>query len=435
LLLGLCAACVLFPSSAQALGTAGLRAKLTREARRLGPAAGLYVRDLGTGRTLFSRNQDTALAPASNEKLLVTATALLTLGPDAVFHTAVLAPSQPVDGAIDGDVVLTGGGDPYLRADQVRDLASQIAALGVVHIRGRVLADASLLDTSVGSYRSAWAFDGDIGGRLAALVVDHGRGKDPVLHAAQILHDALKDAGVELDGKPQAGRAPEGAVQLAGVDSAPLRSVIAAINVPSDNFAAELLLKDLGARSGEGGSTAAGAAVVRATLASFGIHPRVLDGSGLARADRVTPRQLVRLLERMAAQPVGDAFAASLPVAGRTGTLRKRMRGTPARDRCRAKTGTLIGVSALSGYCTTTGGANLAFSFLENRVCEACAKRVEDRMTVALATYSGSAPSSSPSSSGGAPSSSASSPASSSTATPRRSAFSSFEPGDSPATR
>ena len=79
------------------------------------------------------------------------------------------------------------------------------------------------------------------------------------------------------------------------------------------------------------------------------MHPRIVDGSGLSRADRTTPRQVVRLLERMHGQEVGPDFEASLPTAGRTGTLRRRMRGTAAQDNCHAKTGTLIGVSTLAG--------------------------------------------------------------------------------------
>jgi D-alanyl-D-alanine carboxypeptidase/D-alanyl-D-alanine-endopeptidase (penicillin-binding protein 4) len=113
------------------------------------------------------------------------------------------------------------------------------------------------------------------------------------------------------------------------------------------------------------------------------------DGSGLSRADRTTAQQVVRLLDRMNGQDTAATWRASLPVAGQTGTLRTRMRRTAAAGRCSAKTGTLIGVSALSGYCTTTGGRNVAFSFLENRVCNYCAKKVEDRMVSAIARLDG----------------------------------------------
>jgi D-alanyl-D-alanine carboxypeptidase/D-alanyl-D-alanine-endopeptidase (penicillin-binding protein 4) len=91
----------------------------------------------------------------------------------------------------------------------------------------------------------------------------------------------------------------------------------------------------------------------------------------------------------MDGQDTATTWTASLPVAGKSGTLRRRMRATAAAGRCQAKTGSLIGVSALSGYCTTTGGVRVAFSFVENRVCTSCAKRIEDRMVSAIARLDG----------------------------------------------
>ena len=144
----------------------------------------------------------------------------------------------------------------------------------------------------------------------------------------------------------------------------------------------------LGARFGAAGSTAACATVVRGEAARFGARPQVVDGSGLSRADRTTPRDVVRLLAGVRDDAVaGPAFVASLPVAGRSGTLSTRMRGTAARRRCRAKTGTLSDVSALAGYCESTAGRRIAFAFLMNGVSPYAARQLQDRMTVALARY------------------------------------------------
>ena len=380
-------AVVLGASPAAALAPSALRAKLTRESRSLGPYAGMLVRDLDTGQTLFARRPDLSLAPASNEKLLVTSAALLRLGATSTMKTRLVAPAAPSDGVVPGSIALIGGGDPYLRSAELQSLARELADEGVTRIDGRVLADASLLDSRVGSFDSGWGFDRDLGGRLAALVVDGGRSADPPLQAATTLHRALRREHIKLDGLPRRGRLPRPTTELGRLTSPPLASVIGAINGPSDNFAAELLLKDLGAFAGAGGTTFAGAAVVNSTLGRLGVHATIYDGSGLSRADHVTPRTLERLLTAMAARPEGAALAASLPVAGRSGTLAHRMRRSAARGRCQAKTGTLIGVSALSGYCTSVVGARLAFSFVENRVCSYCAKRIEDRMTAALASY------------------------------------------------
>jgi D-alanyl-D-alanine carboxypeptidase/D-alanyl-D-alanine-endopeptidase (penicillin-binding protein 4) len=168
-----------------------------------------------------------------------------------------------------------------------------------------------------------------------------------------------------------------------------MSSLAAVTNRASDNFFAEMLVKDLGASFGGAGTTKAGLKVVRSRLSAFGIHPRMVDGSGLSRANRATARQIVRLLERMRSQEIAPSWLESLAVAGRSGTLRKRMRRTAAAGVCQAKTGTLIGVSALSGYCTTRGGATLAFSFLENGISTVAAKRIEDKMVAAVAKYDG----------------------------------------------
>ncbi|WP_158276992.1 D-alanyl-D-alanine carboxypeptidase/D-alanyl-D-alanine endopeptidase [Paraconexibacter algicola] len=182
------------------------------------------------------------------------------------------------------------------------------------------------------------------------------------------------------------------AAPLATVDSPPMAQLAATTNQPSDNFYAEMLVKGLGARFGTAGTTAAGIAVMRTTLRGIGVRPTAMvDGSGLSRADKASPRQLVTLLQAMDRQPadVRTAWRTSLPVIGRSGTLAGRMRGTAAEGRCSAKTGTLRGVSALSGFCTTTGGRSVYFSLLENAVDALAAKRIEDRMVPKIASLDG----------------------------------------------
>jgi D-alanyl-D-alanine carboxypeptidase/D-alanyl-D-alanine-endopeptidase (penicillin-binding protein 4) len=241
-----------------------------------------------------------------------------------------------------------------------------------------------------GATRTGFAYDRVIGGVLSAVAVARGFARDgaPAREAARRLAKALRGIGVGVVGRSRAGVAPPEAQEIAGVNSPPIRELIRRTNVPSDNFGAEMLLKGLGARFGGAGTTPAGSAVVRAQLATFGVHPRIADGSGLSRANRTTPRQIVLLLEEMHSDVVhGPVFEASLPVAGRTGTLRRRMRGTAAQDRCRAKTGTLRAVSALAGICQTSSGRTLAFAFLMSTRNIARAHRLQDRMTAAIATY------------------------------------------------
>jgi D-alanyl-D-alanine carboxypeptidase/D-alanyl-D-alanine-endopeptidase (penicillin-binding protein 4) len=394
LLGGLVLACALLASvapAADALDATALRAKLAREMLRATPLSGAYVRDLDTGAALYAHKEDIARPPASVEKLYTTSTALLRFGAAARLHTQVVATgSLDALGVWRGDVYLRGAGDPTLGQAQIAALATTIAGqTGIRRIAGSVLGDESVFDSLRGSSRTGFALDRDIGGVLSGLTVARGFSRDgsPAKDAARRLAKALRAAGVTVDGRSGAGTAPAEAPEIAGLDSPPMADLVRLTNVPSDNFDAEMLLKILGARFGGGGTTVAGAGVVRQQLATFGVHPRVVDGSGLSRANRTTPRQVVRLLERMQGQTSAPAFVGSLPVAGRTGTMRRRLRGTPAQDRCQTKTGTLRAVSALAGYCETTGGHTVAFAMLMSTSRTTRAHRVQDRMTAAIATY------------------------------------------------
>lgn len=380
--------------AAQAISTPTLRAKLAREMRHAGPYSGIYVRDLETGRTLYTSKADVARIPASVQKLYTTSAALLRFGPDATLPTTLSGTGALDAGGVwRGDLYLHGGGDPTFDRTDLEALAATVAGNGILRVAGSILGDESRLDALRGSYDTGGAYDRDIGGVLGALTLARGFSKDssPAGHAAGQLAKHLRAQGIRVDGKSGVGTTPAGTTELGAVQSPPIRDLIGLTNVPSDNFLAEMLVKDLGAQFGAGGTTTAGVAVVRAQLATFGVHPRIVDGSGLSRADRTTPRQVVRLLEIMHGQAVGATFEGSLAVAGRTGTIAKRMRRTPAQDSCRAKTGTLIGVSALAGLCTSASGHQIAFAMLMNRIGTTRAHGVQDRIAAALARYDGAA--------------------------------------------
>jgi D-alanyl-D-alanine carboxypeptidase/D-alanyl-D-alanine-endopeptidase (penicillin-binding protein 4) len=379
------------PSGAWALNTAGLQTKLGREMRLAGARGGAYVEDLDGGRVVFAAGPDVPRPPASVEKLFTTATALLRFGPEATFATEVLATAEPdADGVLRGDLWLRGGGDPTLSASRVGTLAGQLTSAGITSVHGAVAGDGTLFDTLPGSFRTGGAFDRDMGGALGALAVNRGLlgarpQPAPALIAARALARGLRGEGVNIAGRTEVAPAPLAARVVATTSSPPLRAIVTATNVPSDNLYAETLLKNLGARFGGVGTTAAGAAIVRSQLASAGVKPTIVDGSGLASANRTTPRQVVSFLAYMNDQAVAPDFRASLPVAARTGTLRTRMRGTPAAGRCQAKTGTIYAVSALAGYCQTQDGHTLAFAFQMSGMSVGAARRIQDRMTVAIA--------------------------------------------------
>ncbi|HEX5901393.1 MAG TPA: D-alanyl-D-alanine carboxypeptidase/D-alanyl-D-alanine-endopeptidase [Solirubrobacteraceae bacterium] len=383
---------VLPAGAASAISTPTLQAKLTREMHHAGGFSGAFVRDLDIQRTLFEVNADAPRAPASVEKLYTTASALMRFGPDATLATTVAGRGfLDPDGVWRGDLYLHGGGDPTLGGDDLQRLSRAVGAAGIVRVDGSILGDESRFDLLRGSFDTGGAYDRDIGGVLSALALNRGFSKDgrPAAQAAGQFAKILRGDGIRVEGRSGAGTAPAQADELASVASPPVRDLIRLTNVPSDNFLAEMLIKDLGAEFAGAGTTAAGVGVVRTQLNAFGLTPRVVDGSGLSRADRTTPRQVVHLLEAMHGQDVAGAFEGSLAVAGRTGTIRKRMRGTAAQDRCRAKTGTLIGVSALAGLCASAGGHTIAFAMLMNRTSVARAHGVQDRAAAAIARYNG----------------------------------------------
>lgn len=394
LVVSLIAALAVLPAgAASAISAPTLQAKLAREMRHAGGFSGAYVRDLDSRRTLFAAKADAPRAPASVEKLYTTASALMRFGPDATLPTTVAGRGfLDPDGVWRGDLYLRGGGDPTLGPDDLQRLSRALDAAGILRVDGSVLGDESRFDLLRGSFDTGGAYDRDIGGVLSALALNRGFAKDgrPAAQAARQFAKVLRADGIRVEGASGAGAAPAGAQALASAASPPMRDLIRLTNVHSDNFLAEMLLKDLGAEFAGAGTTAAGAGVVRAQLAALGVTPQVVDGSGLSRADRTTPRQVVHLLEAMHGQDVAGAFEGSLAVAGRTGTIRRRMRGTAAQDRCKGKTGTLIGVSALAGLCEAAGGHTIAFAMLMNRTNVARAHGVQDRVAAAIARYDGS---------------------------------------------
>jgi len=372
---------------------------LSKQQAKFGGASSAAVVDLSSRQTLYAFQANRALAPASNEKLFVTAAALLEFGTRGTLDTtATASPDATFDkrGRLDGDLYLVGGGDPTLGDARLTDLARRVRAAGVRKITGAIIGDESFFDTRRGGPDSGYRYDYDLGGALGALVWSHGalRNGSPALAATARFGAKLKAIGVTYARKPRVGTLPRRSANggtsteqspLARVQSAPMRDLVTAVNVPSENFYAEMLAKALGAQFGKSGSTRSGLAVVSTALRPFSIAPRLVDGSGLSRSSRTSSMTLVTLLAGMHISGVSDAYRASLPVAGLSGTLARRMRGTSAAGRCRAKTGTLSNVSALSGYCVTRGGRSIAFSFVENGVSTSAAKAIEDRMVATLA--------------------------------------------------
>jgi serine-type D-Ala-D-Ala carboxypeptidase/endopeptidase (penicillin-binding protein 4) len=356
-------------------------------------ASGVFAVDLATGEAIYSHNASLPLLPASNEKLAVTYAALTALGPSFTIETDVLGAGQQVGTTWQGDLVLKGYGDPTLSSSDLTVLARQVRADGITSVSGAVIGDESWFDARRTAPGWKAAFYIEESPPLSALIVDRGRvgrwtSHDPALAAAQLFRAALVRVGVRVGGAAAHGTAADTAVPLAAVDSPPLSAIVRWMDRVSDNFEAEMLLKQLGAVQAERGSTASGVGVVAGLLVQAGVPMagvRLVDGSGLSLLDRFTANALVSLLTVMWNDPgVRPELLAALPVAGRTGTLEHRMRGTAAAGVVLAKTGTTSNASALSGFV----GDRYVFSILQNGwpLSWGWARVAQDRFAAVLAS-------------------------------------------------
>jgi len=370
-----------------------LQATLDRALRAPGISAqetAAVAVDLRTGRTVFSSNAQRPLLPASAEKLPVAFAALRVLGPRFRFRTELLGAGSRAGDTWSGNLWLVGYGDPTLTTADVERLARKFAATGVRRVAGRVLGD----DTHFDARRDAigWKphYVGVESRPLSALSV----GGLPLtgvngsaIAAARAFADALVRRGIAVTGRAGTGRAPQDALPITFDLSKRLAELLKLVNGESDNFAAEMLLKELGATISARGSTANGARVVRAELAAAGVPlagVRVADGSGLSRFDRLTASSLAAILRAGSADPeIRDAFVTSLAVAGVSGTLEKRLDLRATRGRVIAKTGTTMRASALAGYVRR----RYIFAILQNGrpVPYWTARAAQDRFVLALA--------------------------------------------------
>lgn len=349
-----------------------------------------------SGRELFAHEPGRMLTPASTQKLLVGAALLSVMGPDETFRTTAVVATPPAGGVVEGDLVVVGGGDPLLSTDEyiarqadpdkpatrIEDLADAIVASGVTEIRGSVVGDGNRYDDvrTIPSWPQRYR-DQVVAGPLSGLGVNDGLetftptevpvnpgrpAADPPAHTAAVMTDLLRARGVTVAGDPRSGAAPQGAIEVAAIESAPARTIVAQMLRYSDNTTAELLVKEVAVRTGREGSTTAGLEAVAEVLAGQGLPPEgvaLTDGSGLDLGNRASCGSIARVLDlEVARGPLVDGLA----MAGESGTLAERMVGTPAQGNLRAKTGSLRHVSALAGVVDAANGHTYSFAYITN---------------------------------------------------------------------
>ncbi|WP_163506855.1 D-alanyl-D-alanine carboxypeptidase/D-alanyl-D-alanine endopeptidase [Fodinicola acaciae] len=233
-----------------------------------------------------------------------------------------------------------------------------------------------------------------------AAVVKLRTVEDPALYAASVFRVALAKHGVTVAGATAHGTLPAGAPTLAARQSAPLSAILTPFLKLSNNGIADILAKSIGKKVTGVGSWSAGLGIVKAHVRASGIDTsamRLFDGSGLSFDDHTSARSVADLLSVVRKRRWFTTFYDALPIAGKPGqlvggTLETRMVGTPAAGNVHAKTGTLTGATALSGYATAPDGTPLVFAIIMNKYATPTPTDLQNRIAIRLAGGPGSTP-------------------------------------------
>ncbi len=350
------------------------------------------------GRQLIGKDVDQPMVPASLAKVPIASAILRNLDPEARLTTTAASERGVSNGVIDGDLYIIGGGDPLLSTpgyldnvrvrypdqpgNQLAGLADAIAAAGVTEIRGDLVGDDSRYSTErwIPTWPTNYRGEGDVG-PLSALMVNDGyegfaddpdgsgsvEPGDPPVLAVQTLRTLLEDRGISIDGTERAASAPERVEAIAELPSFTIGELVTEFVDDSDNVTGELLTREVGLQRRNDGSTPAGVDQIKQTLHADGLPMEgvnLVDGSGMDPTSTVTCSYMVAALDK---QGRDSLIGRALPIAGKSGTLLRRMVDTPAEGNVQAKTGSLAAVSALAGFVTTAAGSDLTFSYIINK--------------------------------------------------------------------
>ena len=322
-----------------------------------------------TGEVIYAKNAHKLHHPASTTKLFTAATALAKLGSNYQFQTTLYTDESTETQAI-GNIYFKGSADPVLQSNDIVKLCDALVQTGIKLIHGDIVVDETYFDNV--REGPGWMWD-DKPLRISALSI---RNVEPdaktgsrAIACGHLLKTILMQKGINIGGQVTTGKVPSDARSIAKHLSPPLADIIKLMNKPSDNWIAEMLFKAIGAEvKGEPGTWKKGRETVDEFLGEImeelPAH-RFVDGSGLSRYNLLNAELLTKLLIYMYHNfELMPEYMASLPIAGVDGTLKNRMQGMYAEKVLRAKTGTLSGVSALSGYTKTADGEVFAFGIL-----------------------------------------------------------------------
>ena len=341
---------------------------------------GLMVYDITADSTLYARGAKQIMRPASTMKLLTAITALDQLGQSYRFSTSLYYTGQVVDSVLVGDLYCVGGMDPLFDTNDMKAFSASVKALGIHTLKGKLVAVNTFKDQDL--LGEGWCWDDD-NPSLTSLLIN---GKDDFI--SQLAQQLDKDS-IFPDGPAEYAALPKDAILLCQRSHA-IEDVLIPMMKDSNNLYAESMFYQIGAASGARPAKASHARkAIKHTLHKAGIkdaHYKIADGSGLSLYNYVTPELLTKLLTyAYRHSSIYRYLYVSLPVAGEDGTLKKRMKDTPAQINVHAKTGTLTGISSLAGYAIAANNHVLAFSIINQGVMKnEQGRKFQDKVCAAL---------------------------------------------------
>lgn len=341
---------------------------------------GLMVYDLTADSVLYHYNERQTLRPASTMKLLTAITAIDLLGGSYRFRTSLAYLGTVDDGVLRGDIYCVGGFDPRFNHDDMLAFVESLQSLGVDTLRGTIVADKTM--TGPDRLGEGWCWDDD-NPVLSPLLISR---KDCFVER---FVEELKKAGVVVESDLIEGDTPSDA-QIVCTRYHGLDEVLMRMMKESDNLYAESVFFQIAAATGNRPAKARQArALINQMISRVGLNPhnyRIADGSGLSLYNYLSAELEVRLLRyAYHCAQVWEVLFPTLPVAGESGTLSKRMKDTAAAGNVCAKTGTLSGISSLAGYCTSDNGHQLCFAIINQGVLRnSQGKNFQDMVCLAL---------------------------------------------------
>ena len=324
---------------------------------------GLMVYDLTADSVLYRYHERQTLRPASTMKLLTAITAIDLLGGSYRFRTSLAYLGTVDNGVLRGDIYCVGGFDPRFNHDDMLAFVESLQSLGVDTLRGTIVADKTM--TGPDRLGEGWCWDDD-NPVLSPLLISR---KDCFVE--QFVEE-LQKAGIVVESDLIEGDTPSDA-QIVCTRYHGLDEVLMRMMKDSDNLHAESVFYQIAAATGNRPAKARHAcAMIKQMISRLGLNPnnyRIADGSGLSLYNYLSAELEVRLLCYAYRQAqVWEVLFPTLPVAGESGTLSKRMKGTAAAGNVCAKTGTVSGISSLAGYCTSDNGHQLCFAIINQGV-------------------------------------------------------------------